>query len=255
MSEDVELMLLADVRSLESEVGRLANRLAGQTARIAAVNHLLSQNGCDCECDHACEDDHEEDCERCLACRIDDALNGKGEPWRMMEAQAAYEQGLAQRRMMEAQAARDKAQAKAAAYKRDWYEAKSEFGSAMAKMREALRAAEKRAIDAECERDACRGMEQAAEMRAERLFRDRALVDERARKAAQLLIAEVGADGPMNVDEAAEAAVKEINRLKKRLEQLEWGNEMACENTPNPACECSGCETARSRAENGEAGP
>jgi predicted nucleic acid-binding Zn-ribbon protein len=68
MSEDVELMLLADVRSLESEVGR-------------------------------------------------------------------------------AQAARDKAQAKAADYKRDWYEAKSEFGSAMAKMREALRAAEKRELE------------------------------------------------------------------------------------------------------------
>jgi len=79
MSEEVELMLLADVRSLESEVGRMAKQIAGQTARIAAVNRLLSENGCDCECDHACEDDHEEDCERCLACRIDAALNGKDE--------------------------------------------------------------------------------------------------------------------------------------------------------------------------------
>jgi hypothetical protein len=121
--------------------------------------------------------------------------------------------------------------------------------------RERCAVAEQRALDAECERDACRGMEQAAEMRAERLFRDRALVDERARKAAQLLIAEVGADRPMNVEEAAEAAVKEINRLKMRLEQLEWGNEMACENTPNPACECPGCETARERSTRGETGP
>lgn len=162
--------------------------------------------------------------------------------------------------------------------------------------RERAALAEQRALDAECERDACRGMEQAAEMRAERLFRDRALVDERAKKAAQLLIAEVGADRPMNVDEAAEAAVKEINRLKRdydriadamgladwaegqgfchvapvedvidaareyqllksEVERLRWGNDMACENTPTAGCECPGCETARSRAENGEAGP
>lgn len=33
MSEEVELMLLADVRSLESEVGRLAKQLAGQSLR------------------------------------------------------------------------------------------------------------------------------------------------------------------------------------------------------------------------------
>jgi hypothetical protein len=78
MSEEVELMLLADVRSLESEVGRKAKQIAGQTARIAAVNHLLSQNGCDCECDHHAEE-HDEDCERCLACRISMAIQDKKE--------------------------------------------------------------------------------------------------------------------------------------------------------------------------------
>ena len=167
----------------------------------------------------------------------------------------SHVEGGWQARVLDAERERNAAQAKAVDFERDWYAAKSEFGTAMAKMREALRAAEQRALDAECERDACRGMEQAAEMRAERLFRDRALVDERARKAAQLLIAEVGADRPMNVEEAAEAAVKEINRLKRRLEQLEWGNEMACENTPNTACECPGCETARERSTRGETGP
>ena len=75
---------------------------------------------------------------------------------RSLADSAAYEQGLAQRRMMEAQAARDKAQAKAADYERDWYEAKSEFGSAMAKMREALRAAEKRELEALAELDEAR---------------------------------------------------------------------------------------------------
>jgi len=97
--------------------------------------------------------------------------------------------------------------------------------------------AEQRALDAECERDACRGMEKAAEMRAERLFRDRALVDERARKAAQLLIAEIRADGPMNVDEAAEAAVKEINRLRTCC-----GTEKAAEMRAERGETCSGCE-------------
>lgn len=78
MSEDVELMLLADVRSLESEVGRMAHALAGKVAKTDAVNRLLADNGCDCECDHACES-HDDTCERCLACRIDAALNGKDE--------------------------------------------------------------------------------------------------------------------------------------------------------------------------------
>lgn len=48
--------------------------------KFAAIREMLSENGCDCECDHACEDDHDEDCERrCLACRIDAALNGKAD--------------------------------------------------------------------------------------------------------------------------------------------------------------------------------
>lgn len=89
------------------------------------------------------------------------------------------------------------AQAKAAGYERDWCAAKSEFGTAMAKMREALRAAEQRELSALAERD---------------------------------------------------EAIAEIERLR-------WGNEMACENTPNSSCECPGCETARERSTRGETGP
>ena len=48
---------------------------------------------------------------------------------------------------------RDEALEKADQYKRDWYAAKSEFGSAMAKMREAIRAAEKRELEALAELD------------------------------------------------------------------------------------------------------
>ena len=46
--------------------------------RIRAVLALLEENGCNCECDHHPEE-HDADCERCLACRIEDALT-KGAP-------------------------------------------------------------------------------------------------------------------------------------------------------------------------------
>ena len=42
-------------------------------ARIRAVALLLERNGCDCECDH-CAEEHDDDCDRCLACRIEHAL-------------------------------------------------------------------------------------------------------------------------------------------------------------------------------------
>ena len=42
---------------------------------------------------------------------------------------------------------------------------------------------------------------------------------------------------------------------RKLGEQLEWTNEMVCENTPTPGCECPGCSLARDRAERGVAGP
>jgi len=43
---------------------------------------------------------------------------------------------------------------------------------------------------------------------------------------------------------------------RKLGEQLEWTNDMACENTPTPGwCECPGCLLARDRARRGVAGP
>lgn len=43
----------------------------------------------------------------------------------------------------------------------------------------------------------------------------------RDRKAAQILIEEIGADGPMNVDDVAEKAVEIIQRLRKSVNTLE----------------------------------
>lgn len=48
---------------------------------------------------------------------------------------------------------------------------------------------------------------------------------------------------------------KELDEVELQLNRLLWANDMACENTPNPACECPGCETARDRAVRGETQP
>lgn len=47
----------------------------------------------------------------------------------------------------------------------------------------------------------------------------------------------------------------EVEMLRAEVDRLRWANEMGCENTPNPDCQCPGCETARDRADRGETGP
>lgn len=57
--------------------------LEKERAKVERVLEVLSQNGCDCECGcdsegHVKSDGHfEEDCEPCLACRIEAAINAK----------------------------------------------------------------------------------------------------------------------------------------------------------------------------------
>lgn len=41
--------------------------------RIRGVREVLEKNGCDCDCDHHPQE-HNAACERCLACRVCDAL-------------------------------------------------------------------------------------------------------------------------------------------------------------------------------------
>lgn len=60
---------------------------------------------------------------------------------------------------------RDAARASAETYERDWYAAKNEFGTAMEKMREALRATEKRELEALAELDEARA--EVVELRAD----------------------------------------------------------------------------------------
>jgi hypothetical protein len=66
------------IAALEAELAeaRLA-RVPLLEVKIHAIGELIADNGCDCECDHDFES-HDDDCERCLACRISAALDEKG---------------------------------------------------------------------------------------------------------------------------------------------------------------------------------
>lgn len=60
------------VMELRQESTRRLMRLLDVLDRVRAV---LSEHGCDCECKHHYEE-HEDKCERCLACRTEAALDG-----------------------------------------------------------------------------------------------------------------------------------------------------------------------------------
>jgi hypothetical protein len=56
------------------DVREALREAVGEKVRLRnAVGKILERNGCDCECDHTHEE-HDATCERCLACRISDAL-------------------------------------------------------------------------------------------------------------------------------------------------------------------------------------
>lgn len=51
------------------------NEVARLRAAIERVGDVLSAEGCGCECEHHWEE-HADDCERCLGCRVEMALDG-----------------------------------------------------------------------------------------------------------------------------------------------------------------------------------
>jgi len=70
----------ADVETLQTHVEvqrealqKTSKAVAKLVVPITKIEELLTENGCDCECEH-CWQDHDEDCERCLACRINMAI-------------------------------------------------------------------------------------------------------------------------------------------------------------------------------------
>lgn len=46
------------------------------SVRLQRVRELLETNGCNCKCDHRF-DEHEPECERCLACRVSETVGGQ----------------------------------------------------------------------------------------------------------------------------------------------------------------------------------
>lgn len=60
---------------LLAENTTVRRRVDALESRIAFVGSLLAMNGCDCECEHHPEE-HDDDCARCLACRIGFAIKG-----------------------------------------------------------------------------------------------------------------------------------------------------------------------------------
>lgn len=57
----------------ESLAARVHAAWKDADGKLAKVRALLEQNGCDCDCDHNYEE-HGEDCDLCLACRIGEAV-------------------------------------------------------------------------------------------------------------------------------------------------------------------------------------
>lgn len=76
MRDDQHGRNLRDAEEAGKIIAELLQDLAVNLERIENAREVIKKNGCDCECDHHWED-HDEDCERCLACRIEHALVGK----------------------------------------------------------------------------------------------------------------------------------------------------------------------------------
>lgn len=102
------------------------------------------------------------------------------------------------------------------------------------------------------ERDQLRCRAEAAEARMAEM--ERALDVCRAElDAARAAVGEAWFTGGVTLAEAIERKCRalEIDAAKSaaEVERFRRDNEMACENTPWPECDCPGCETARERAE------
>jgi hypothetical protein len=68
----------ADVKTLQRELEHAKRLWREEADRVGSVVLLIEGHGCDCECEHHWEE-HDKDCERCLACRISMAIQDKKE--------------------------------------------------------------------------------------------------------------------------------------------------------------------------------
>jgi hypothetical protein len=69
-----ELLAIAETqRKVAMAWKQLYDERRDAADRLDAVRELLAQNGCDCDGD--CDESHDGDCDRCLACRIADVVS------------------------------------------------------------------------------------------------------------------------------------------------------------------------------------
>jgi hypothetical protein len=72
--EDIRNQLIEGHQPLRSQAYALLNEIERLRARMDAAGDIISENGCNCACGCDIEGHTSEDCEPCLACRIDKAL-------------------------------------------------------------------------------------------------------------------------------------------------------------------------------------
>lgn len=69
----------ADAQALEGALQITERERDAALARIEAAGRVISEIGCECVCGHpAANEDHDDDCEPCHLCRIEDALQPEG---------------------------------------------------------------------------------------------------------------------------------------------------------------------------------
>lgn len=68
-----------ELEELRTDLQRAERRLDVAVAARDALRQELIQSGCECTCEHHPED-HGEDCQLCLACRVESAL-GEMKRW------------------------------------------------------------------------------------------------------------------------------------------------------------------------------
>ena len=71
-----ELANAGNHRAYAVKVELLERDVATLRAAVARVGAVLADAGCDCDCAERCCGEHDDDCDRCLACRVEDALGG-----------------------------------------------------------------------------------------------------------------------------------------------------------------------------------
>lgn len=72
-SWDLAMADAALIAAAVNTLPELLDEVERLRARVNAVGRVLSENGCDCDC--GCFwDEHGDGCDRCLACRVEDAI-------------------------------------------------------------------------------------------------------------------------------------------------------------------------------------